>query len=74
MFALVRKIWGNLSTSHAPNTANDDLLNKTYFCLGLLSNLADLLRSVDARLVMLVIFDSFYPSRNVISLDALDDC
>ena len=45
-----------LSTSHSPNTANDNLSNKAYLCLGLLANLADILRKVDAIFIILDIF------------------
>ena len=50
---LVRKMWELLATSHAPNTANDNLANKPYFCLGLLDNLIDLLITLDNRLIIL---------------------
>ena len=53
--------WGFLATSHAPVTAYDFLSNKLYFCLGLLSNLADLLRPVDARLIILGTLIYFFP-------------
>ena len=40
-------MWGFLATSYAPITANENLENKPYFCLGLLANLADILRPFD---------------------------
>ena len=52
---------------------NENLSNKPYFCLGLLANLADLLRQVDARSIILGIFDPFYPSWGGIPLVTLDD-
>ena len=67
-------MWGLLATLHAPITANENLSNKPYFCLGLLANLEDLLRPVDARSIILGIFDPFSPSRYVIPLGMLDDC
>ena len=73
-FDLVRNMWGFLSTSHAPNNANENLSNKPYFCLGLLANLADILRPVYFRLIILGFFDPFLPSLYGIPLDKLDDC
>ena len=76
-FDLVRNILGFLDTSHAPITANYNLANKPYFCLGLSANLADLLRPVDAISTILENFDPFYPlspSRYGIPMVALDDC
>ena len=73
-FALFRKVWGFLATSRAPITSKNNLENKQYFCLSLLANLADLLKSVDARSLILGIFDSFYPSRDAIPLIWLYDC
>ena len=67
-------MWGFLTTSHAPITANENLVNKPYFCLGLLANLTDLLRPVDSRLIILDIFDAVSPSLDSILLGALDDC
>ena len=60
-FAQVRDIWGFLATSHASITANENLENKPYFSSNLLANLADILRLVDARPIILGIFDPFYP-------------
>ena len=73
-FYLVRNMWGVLNTSHDPITANENLSNKPYFCLGLLANLADILIPVDSRSIILVIFDPFYPSRDGIPLGTLGDC
>ena len=73
-FSLVKKKWGFLSTSHATIRVNENLPNKSYFCLGLLENLADLLIPVDTRLIKLGIFDPFSPSRDGIPLGALDNC
>ena len=72
-FDLVRYILGLLAASHAPITANKNLSNKLYFCLGLLSNLAYILRPVDAILVILGILYPFYPSLDGITLGTLDD-
>ena len=68
-FTLVSKTWGFLATSHAPITTNENLQNKPYFCLVLLANLADLLIPVDARSIILGIFDPFSPLRYGIPLD-----
>ena len=73
-FYQVRKIWGFLSTSHAPITDNENVENKPYFCSNLLSNLADLVKLIDARPIILGIFDPFYLSRYGIPLDDLDYC
>ena len=73
-FALVRKIWAFLATSHAPITDNKNLTNKPYICLSLLANLADIMRLVDARTIILDIFDPFYLLRDGIPLDALGGC
>ena len=73
-FSLVRNMWGLLATSHAPISDNDNSANKPYFCLVLLSNLANLLRTVDSRSIILDIFNTFSPSRDGIPLDKLDDC
>ena len=54
-------MWGFLSTSHAQTNANDNLSNKPYFCLGLLTNLSDLLIPVYARSIVLGIFTPFLP-------------
>ena len=59
-FDPVRNMWGLLSTSHDPTTANDNLSNKPYICLGLLYNLTYLLRPVYAIPIILGIFDPFY--------------
>ena len=70
-------MWGFLATSHAPIAANENLENKSYFYLFLLANLTDLLRTVDARSIILGIFDPFSPlsaSPYGIPLGALDDC
>ena len=61
-----------LSTSHAQITDNDHLANKPYFCLSLLANLADILRPVDVRLIILDIFDTLFPPQDGIQLGALD--
>ena len=53
---------GVLVTSHAPITANENLANKPYFCLGLLAKHADLQRPVDAIPIILGIFNTFSPS------------
>ena len=60
-FDLVRKMWGLLATSNDPIAANENLSNKPYFCLALLSNLVDILRPFDARSIILGVFDPFYP-------------
>ena len=73
-FDLVRNMLGLLSTSHAPFTDNDNSKNESYFCLGLLSNLENLLRPVYDRSIILGIFDPFSPSRDGIPLGALDIC
>ena len=73
-YSQVRNIWGLLSTSHAPITANKNLWNKPYFCLGLLSNLAYIMIPVDARSTILGIFYPFSPSLYGILLVTLDDC
>ena len=73
-FALARNIWGFLAASHAPITANGDLSNKLYFCLGLLSNLAYIMIPVDARSIILGIFYPFHPSLYGIILGTFDDC
>ena len=65
-------MWGVLSTSHAPNTANDNLVNKPYFCLGLLCNLSDLLIPDDAISSILGIVYPLSPLQDVIPLGALD--
>ena len=68
---------GLLATSHAPTTTNDNLSNNPYFCLGLLSNLADILIPVDSTSITLGIIYPFYPSSTSqygIPLSALDDC
>ena len=72
---------GFLETPHAPTTDDDNLVNELYFCLSLLANLTDILRPVDGRSIILVIFDltlyykdPFSPSLDGIPLDALGDC
>ena len=60
-FDIVRNMWMFLATAHAPTTANENLENKPYFCLGLLANLADLLRPVNTISIVLVIFLPFLP-------------
>ena len=65
---------GVLVTSHAPITANENLANKPYFCLGLLAKHADLQRPVDAIPIILGIFNTFSPSWDSIPLGTFDDC
>ena len=72
-FDLVRNMWGFFSTSHAPITDNENISNKLYFCLGSLSNIAYILRPVDATSAILGIFYHFYPSRDGIPMVTLDD-
>ena len=64
-FDLVRKMWEFLATSHPPIAANDSLANKSYLCVGLLANLADILRPVDVISIILGIFDHILPSEMV---------
>ena len=71
-FDLVRNMWGFKATPNAPTTANKNLTNKPYFCLSLLANLADILRPVDVRLIILDIFDTLFPPQDGIQLGALD--
>ena len=52
-FSLVRNVWGFLVTPYDPTTANENLENKKYFCLGLLSNLEGPLRPIDNRSILL---------------------
>ena len=73
-FGIVRKMWGILTTSHAPINAKYNLSNKPYSCLSLLANLEDLLRPVDSRSIILGIFDPLSPSWHDIPLVTLDDC
>ena len=73
-FAIVRNMGSLLSTAYAPITANENLENKPYLCLVLLAKLADLLVPVDARSILLGIFDPFYFSRDCIPLGKLDNC
>ena len=76
-FALVRNMWGFLATSHAPITANENLLNEPYFCLVLLANLVDILRPVDVRLIILCLFIPYTPlssSKYGTPLGVLDGC
>ena len=67
-------MWGLLSTIHAPINANDNSENKLYFCLGLLANLAYLMRPVDYRSILFVICDPFYTSHDVIPLVDMYAC
>ena len=60
-FSIFIRMWVFLSTSHATITAKENLANKSYFYLGLLSNLVDLLRQCDARSIILDIFDPSPP-------------
>ena len=73
-------MWGFLSNSYAPDTANDNFKTTIYF-LGLVAYLVYLLRPVDAIYIILGIFDlvlysedPFYHSRDGIPLGALYDC
>ena len=66
-------MWGFLATSHDTITANENVANKPKQCLGLFANLADLLIPVDARSIILGIFDPFFPSRYGIPMGVLDD-
>ena len=52
---------GLLATLNYPINANNNLANKPNFCLGLLTNLANILIPFDARSIILGIFDTFYP-------------
>ena len=61
-------MWGLLATSHDPINANDNLANKSYFCLGLLAKLEDLLIPVDARLIIFGIFNPFHQFQDGIPL------
>ena len=63
-FDLVRKMSVLLATSHAPITDNENLSNKPYLCVGLLSNLVDIPRAVDTRSIILEIFDLFSTSQD----------
>ena len=80
-FSIIKKMMGFLETPHAQTTDNDNSVTKSYFCLSLLANLTDILWPVDARSIILGIFDltlyykdPFSPSLDGIPLDALDDC
>ena len=73
-FALVRKMWGFLITSHVPINDNENLATKPYFCLVSLANLSDLLRPVGAKSIILGIFVSFSPSLDGIPLGAVGNC
>ena len=53
------------STSHDPTTANDNLENKSYFLIGLLFHLVDILIPVDARLIILGIFHLVFHSEGL---------
>ena len=73
-------MYGFLATPNDPTTAIINLENKTYFCLSLLSKVEDILIPVDARSIILGIFDlvlysedNLSPSRDGIPLGALDD-
>ena len=50
-----------LVTSYAPITSNDNILNIPIFVWVYSPNLSDLLRPVDARSIILGIFDPFIP-------------
>ena len=63
-----------LQLTHAPINANDNLANKSYFCLGLLSKLADLLITVDARSIILGVLYPLSPSQYGIPLGQWDYC
>ena len=71
---IVGHIWVFLATSHDPINANDNLENKSYFWLGLLANLAGLLRPVIYRSILLDIFYPYSISIYGIPLGALNDC
>ena len=71
-------MWGFLSKSHDPINANENIENRPYICLGLLSNLEDRQRPVDYILIILVILyivlyseDHFSPSWGGVPLGAL---
>ena len=64
---------GFLATSYAPITDNDILTDKQYFCLGLLSNLADLLRPVDSISILLVLFGPFSHSQDGVPMGTMRD-
>ena len=53
---LLLRICGGIPTSHFMTNASDNLSNIPHFCLGLLSNLENLQRPVDTRLIILDIF------------------
>ena len=74
MVFLVRNMWGFLSTSHSTTTDNQNLANKPYFYLVLLSTPADILRPVDNRSVILGLVDPFSPSWDGIPLSTLGYC
>ena len=63
-----------LSTPYAPTNDNESLENKPYFCLGLLSNLADLVRPVEVISIIFGVFDAFSTSQDETPLRVLDDC
>ena len=80
-FAIVRNNWEFLSNSHSPSSTNDNLANNPYFSLDLLANMADLLRPVYARLIILVIFhlvmyfqNPLSTSQDGITMRSLDGC
>ena len=62
-FAIVGNMWVFLSTSRARVTDNDSLANEQYFCLGLLANLVDILKLVDARSIILGLFILLLPCK-----------
>ena len=64
---------GFLATSYAPITDNDILTDKPYFCLGLLSNLADLLRPVDSISTLLLFFGPYSPTRDGVPMGTIRD-
>ena len=73
MFVLYRyKYVLHLFTSHNPINTNNNLADKSYFCLILLANLADILRSFDVRSNVIDFFDTFSPSKYDIPLGTLD--
>ena len=67
-------MWGSLATSYAQITAGGNLASTPYFCLGLLANLAGLLRPVDDTSIILGVFGPFSPSQDGIPIGTLDDC
>ena len=61
-------MWGYLFTLYAPITANENLSNKPYLYLSLSANLADLLRLVDTRSIILGFFGLVLYSKYPLSL------